>query len=582
MALATLYSMASAKRKALPPCHIFIIDHKARDESSEEAQWVSDQVRWKFMFPSTVIPLTWPENTIPADLKSFESNARRLRYQALGQACKAENITTLLTAHHGDDQAETLLMRLIKDRWRSGLAGMRAMNGIPECEGMYGVHHSGGLRQPNLKKRARSQLPFLIESGGLQILRPLLNFEKSRLIATCEHHGTLWKEDSTNHDPTLTIRNAIRHVMAHYKLPASLSQQRLTMLAMRMQDRMRNVEEEAQVLFSKTPIKLDIQTGSLIVRFPPVADLLERSIANETDKNQARDVAYSLIEKIAKLVSPKDTPVVGRFSNSIDFIYPSLSEDPTAFIRPFTHTGILFRVWDRASPFAPASNPKLHHPREWLLTRQPFSREEYAYPSLNIAIPPNSPPTWHFFDSRFWIRVKNHTQHPLLLRPLREKDLESLSQLNTTPRPSRILRAAFNFIKPAELRRTIPALILVDPSDGREHLVALPTLRLTALPPFLSPDDDAFHVEIRYKKCDFGARDAEEVVVPGVWIRDVLAEVKEQERLALRKERRAQMRGEGKEGDARGVDVRKGERGKSVKKRGEETGGREGDGLESK
>ena len=47
MALATLYANAIAKDRTLPTCHAFIIDHKARPESTEEAEWVKEQLRWK-------------------------------------------------------------------------------------------------------------------------------------------------------------------------------------------------------------------------------------------------------------------------------------------------------------------------------------------------------------------------------------------------------------------------------------------------------------------------------------------------------------------------------------------------------
>lgn len=47
MALATLYAKAAAADKTMPSCHAFIIDHKVRAESTEEAEWVKQQLRWK-------------------------------------------------------------------------------------------------------------------------------------------------------------------------------------------------------------------------------------------------------------------------------------------------------------------------------------------------------------------------------------------------------------------------------------------------------------------------------------------------------------------------------------------------------
>lgn len=47
MALATLYARALQADQYLPQCHGIIIDHKARPESTEEAEWVAEQLRWK-------------------------------------------------------------------------------------------------------------------------------------------------------------------------------------------------------------------------------------------------------------------------------------------------------------------------------------------------------------------------------------------------------------------------------------------------------------------------------------------------------------------------------------------------------
>ena len=47
MALATLYWKATSANESLPKCHGFIIDHKVRPESTEEAEWVAQQMRYK-------------------------------------------------------------------------------------------------------------------------------------------------------------------------------------------------------------------------------------------------------------------------------------------------------------------------------------------------------------------------------------------------------------------------------------------------------------------------------------------------------------------------------------------------------
>ncbi len=105
---------------------------------------------------------------------SLEAEARRSRYQAL--APFIDKNTVLVTAQHQDDQAETLLLQLIRG---SGIDGLSAMP----------------------KSSAFSQ--------GWQC-RPLLAVSKQEIIAYAKENGLQWVEDSSNHDRK-HARNYLRH-----------------------------------------------------------------------------------------------------------------------------------------------------------------------------------------------------------------------------------------------------------------------------------------------------------------------------------------------------------------------------------
>jgi len=92
-----------------------------------------------------VLKITWPKQEPPAHLPNFESLARRYRFRLLGKACSDLGINSLLLAHHEDDQAETIMMRLTYGHGLKGLLGIRNPAGMPECYGLHGVHESGGL-----------------------------------------------------------------------------------------------------------------------------------------------------------------------------------------------------------------------------------------------------------------------------------------------------------------------------------------------------------------------------------------------------------------------------------------------------
>ncbi|MBI1273850.1 MAG: tRNA lysidine(34) synthetase TilS [Alphaproteobacteria bacterium] len=135
-----------------------IVDHRLRPESAGEAARVG---AWLGAAGVENEILVWEHGGVT---RAIQENARVARYRLLLEACHRHGITDLLLAHHAGDQAETLLMRLAKGTGIDGLAGMRAATKL----------------------------------GGINLLRPLLDVPKERLIATCEAHGQDYVTDPGN------------------------------------------------------------------------------------------------------------------------------------------------------------------------------------------------------------------------------------------------------------------------------------------------------------------------------------------------------------------------------------------------
>ncbi|MBQ5939764.1 tRNA lysidine(34) synthetase TilS [Massilia sp. AB1] len=119
---------------------------------------------------------------IPKDKSGTEAAARKLRYAALGEMCRAHGAGVLLTAHHLDDQAETVLLQLLRGSGPAGLSGMDAAN----------------------------RAPGLLGSEELVMARPLLPHARAQLEAYAFEAGLAWVEDESNLDPRYA-RNALRH-----------------------------------------------------------------------------------------------------------------------------------------------------------------------------------------------------------------------------------------------------------------------------------------------------------------------------------------------------------------------------------
>jgi tRNA(Ile)-lysidine synthase len=122
------------------------------------------------------------EVTVEKGRSGVEAAARKQRYAALGEMCRAHGVDLLLTAHHLDDQAETVLLQLLRGSGPAGLSGMDAAN----------------------------RAPTLLGDGAIVMARPLLGVARAELEAYAALHGVDWVEDESNTDPRYT-RNALRH-----------------------------------------------------------------------------------------------------------------------------------------------------------------------------------------------------------------------------------------------------------------------------------------------------------------------------------------------------------------------------------
>lgn len=162
LALADLWRRTSGAR-----VFVATVDHRLREGSREEADAVAALCAARGL-PHAI--LTWtgdkPASGLPAA-------ARAARYSLLGQHARNVGADTVVTAHHADDQAETVLMRLARGSGPAGLAGMARFSPAP---------WPGG--------------------EGLTLARPLLGLAKADLVAFCRAQGLPFVEDPTNADET--------------------------------------------------------------------------------------------------------------------------------------------------------------------------------------------------------------------------------------------------------------------------------------------------------------------------------------------------------------------------------------------
>lgn len=117
-----------------------------------------------------------------AEKSGVEEAARHSRYAALGEMCRAHRVSLLLTAHHQDDQAETVLLQLLRGSGVAGLSGMDEAN------------HAADL----------------LGDATLLMGRPLLKLARVQLETWANELEVSFVEDESNTD-TRYARNALRH-----------------------------------------------------------------------------------------------------------------------------------------------------------------------------------------------------------------------------------------------------------------------------------------------------------------------------------------------------------------------------------
>lgn len=148
------------------------VDHGLRTGSAAEAEAVARMCRERAI-PHHILPV----RVDPAG-DGLQAAARAARYSALAAWMEERGLRLLLTAHHCDDQAETLLMRLNRGSGVAGLAGVRAAGAVPGSEGRL------RLCRPLLGWR-RSELQAIVEAAGVEAARDPSNeddrFDRARL-----------------------------------------------------------------------------------------------------------------------------------------------------------------------------------------------------------------------------------------------------------------------------------------------------------------------------------------------------------------------------------------------------------------
>jgi tRNA(Ile)-lysidine synthase len=269
--VALLDALASLRRRRRFRVVAAHLDHGLRRGSEDDAAFCAR------LCEQLAVPLVRGTAEVRAraarEKGGLEQAARRERYLFLRRVAAAEHAAAVAVAHTLDDQAETLLLRLLRGAGATGLSGMRTRSG--------------------------------------DVVRPLLGISRREVVAHLEERGLVWREDPSNADDAHR-RNRVRHELLPY-------------LEARFNPGARAVLARTAALLADEADHLRAEADALLARAARVeasALVLPRAVLAEAPPAVARaavrealartgglvQVGAGHVDRVLQLAGPKATP----------------------------------------------------------------------------------------------------------------------------------------------------------------------------------------------------------------------------------------------------------------------------------
>ena len=161
----------------------------------------------------TIERIVWPQSRQHDTHTAIQQRARILRYALLARVCAQKGVHTILTAHHLDDNIETVFVRMGQHSGWEGLAGIapsRVMRIFVPTSADSPLSNGG----PDVPSNTQAAGVY-----SLRLCRPLLGLDKADLLRACQEARVDWLEDPSNTSLKYT-RNAVRRALQEYFFPA--------------------------------------------------------------------------------------------------------------------------------------------------------------------------------------------------------------------------------------------------------------------------------------------------------------------------------------------------------------------------
>jgi tRNA(Ile)-lysidine synthase len=266
--MALLHSLARLSHSLDLSLHVAHFDHRLRDGSAQDAAFVGDAAR-KLSIPATIrgaVSTTRPRGLSP------EEAARESRLAFLEEVADATGADRIATGHTLDDQAETVLMRVLVGGGMRGLSGIRPVRG--------------------------------------RFIRPLIDVRRAETDAFCKALRLRPRVDPSNEDPAF-LRNMLRHEV----IPPVTEKvnARLPYVLARMADILRD-EDEYLAERASEALSADVAEGEIRIplgRFGDLHPALQRRVLRALAPVEAEHIE-----------AMRELALGGRTGSAVDFPGP--------------------------------------------------------------------------------------------------------------------------------------------------------------------------------------------------------------------------------------------------------------------
>ena len=271
---ALLVAMNSLRRKAKLDLAAVHANHALRGEESEADECFVRDLCERLKVPLVCRRLAVPLQATKRD-EGIEVTARNLRQQFFGEAARELGAAFVAAAHTADDQAETVLHRIVRGTGLAGLVGIPA---------------------------SRELVP------GVTIIHPLLHLRRTDVLEYLAAAGQDFREDRSNRDLTFT-RNRVRHELLPY-LAKNFNPQvseALTRLAGIAAEAQASMARQIDQLARRAVIKQDARRVTLrvaVLRRTPAFQVCELLRQLWTQQGWSlQEIGQAELERIAKLAN---------------------------------------------------------------------------------------------------------------------------------------------------------------------------------------------------------------------------------------------------------------------------------------